>query len=513
MTSQMHSGASGSRNRKTGVILSYVYTLAQIVVNLLYVPLLLRGIGIAEYGLYTLIGSVIAYMAIMNTMFSSGTTRFYCKYYAENNPTMMENSLAICRLIYGFASGLSIAIGAAAIVIVRTVYAQSLTEFQLFESSVMLATLVANLIITMQNSINVAIINTHERFAFLKATQLISVVIQPIAIICLVESFPYAVTITFVQFGMNAACCLAQRLFARQVLKGKVKLHSFDKDLLKSLLKYSTGILTVLVADQIFWKTNQLILGYYLGTTAVAVYGVASQITTAYAPLGTAISSVYMPRVSELLFGEKNEKSVSELFIKVGRISFFVLMLVLTGFVVFGKDFIRLWAGESFDEAYWIALIIMVPYTIDLVQNIALIILQVQDKYYFRGKVTLAIAVLNVVFVVLIVPHYGSIGAAVVTAIALFLGDGVVMNWYYSRKTLLDVKGFWLNIAQIAAPLAVLMMAAWVAARFMSLDFNWPLLVSMVFIYCILYAAVAYYCCANDEEKRLVQRFLKRAKP
>ena len=40
-----------SERRRTGIVLSYVYTVAQVVVNLLYVPILLRGNGDSEYGL------------------------------------------------------------------------------------------------------------------------------------------------------------------------------------------------------------------------------------------------------------------------------------------------------------------------------------------------------------------------------------------------------------------------------------------------------------------------------
>ena len=47
----------GSHKRKAGVFLSYAYTVVQVAVNLVYVPLLLSTVGASEYGLYQLIGS------------------------------------------------------------------------------------------------------------------------------------------------------------------------------------------------------------------------------------------------------------------------------------------------------------------------------------------------------------------------------------------------------------------------------------------------------------------------
>ena len=42
--------AAGSKRRRIGIVLSYAYTISQVIVNLLYVPILLRGIGASEYG-------------------------------------------------------------------------------------------------------------------------------------------------------------------------------------------------------------------------------------------------------------------------------------------------------------------------------------------------------------------------------------------------------------------------------------------------------------------------------
>ena len=58
--------------RKIGIILSYVYTATHVVVNLIYVPLLLGTIRQSEYGLYQLVGSLIAYISIMESLLSAG---------------------------------------------------------------------------------------------------------------------------------------------------------------------------------------------------------------------------------------------------------------------------------------------------------------------------------------------------------------------------------------------------------------------------------------------------------
>lgn len=494
--------------RRSGAVLSYAYTIAQAAVNLLYVPLLLSGIGSSEYGLYQLIGSIMAYMSIMGTTFAAGTTRFYCKYHAEGDERQMENTLAICRRIYLVMSIVAVAVGAAAAALVRVAYAHVLTDFQLMESTLMLAVLVANLIVTMNNTISVAVINAHERFAFLKATQLAVVVMQPVVVLAAISQWPYAAVVPCAQLAMNALCAVAQRLFARNVLGAKVVLHGKDRRLLRSLLAFSTAIVAVMVADQLFWKSNQLILGYYFGTESVAVYSVGYQITMVYMSLGLAIPAVFMPRVTELFVGG-DMGAISRLFAKVGRLTLYPLLLVLTGFVAFGQDFIRLWAGEGYADAYLVALALMGPFTVDLSQNLGLTIMQVMDKYYFRGKMYLAMAAVNVVVVLAAAPYVGSVGAAACSGLFMLLGNGVASNVYYSRAVGLDVPGFWRAVLGEALPALALGAAAALLSAFVlpGID-TWGAMVLALAAYTAAFCLVMWLFACDDYEKRLAMSAL-----
>ncbi len=507
------SAADNAHQRAVGTLLSYLYSLAQVIVGLLYVPLLLAGIGSSEYGLFQLIGSVISYMAVMNTVFSGGITRFYCKYFSSGDTVMMENVLAYGRKIYQIASVIAVPFGIIAAIAVRVIYASVLTEFQLIESSIMVAVLVVNLIVTMNNTINVAIINAHEKFIFLKATQLITAVLQPIAVVIAIFFFPSALTVCAIQLLLNIICAIAQRIFARRILKARVIYHHQDRKLFKALLLFSSGILLVLIGDLVFWKTNQLILGYLYGTGVVAVYAVAMQIRDAYAPVGTAISAVFMPKISGLYFKEKRIREISDLFTRVGRIASYPICLVLFGFALFGYDFIGLWIGPNYGDAYWIALIVMIPFTIDLLQSLGLTILQVVNKYAFRGKVFLVMSLLDILLVFLLTPAYGAIGAAIATGISLFLGNGLIMNFYYAKTVELDIRCFWLNLAKVIGPLLLLSGLFGIATMMLSVHYlTWPSLIAGILAYCLLYVIVSYCFSMNESERGLIKGMLLKAK-
>ena len=91
--------------RKIGILLSYLNIALHAIVGFLYVPILLHYIGKSEYGLYQLIGSLIAYFSIMDFGLTAAVTRFYTKYKALKDKVGMENILAISLYGYGDGSG------------------------------------------------------------------------------------------------------------------------------------------------------------------------------------------------------------------------------------------------------------------------------------------------------------------------------------------------------------------------------------------------------------------------
>lgn len=484
--------------------MSYGYMVCNIVIQLIYVPILLATIGRVEYGLYQLIGSVIAYIVSINSVLAAGVGRFYCMYKAKNDCLNMENTLAIAKRMYWLMSLVCMVAIVVLALVFRVVYRFSFTENQLNECVAMLLVLGINCVVTMNNSINIAVITANERFVFLKGSQSVALIVQPIVVLFLTRAFPSALSVACVVLAMNAACSLAQRIYVSRVLEESCTYHGWDRSLAKELLGFSFVIVLVTLADQIFWKTDQLIVGFYFGPEPVAVYSVGSQIYTAYMSVGVAISSVFLPRVSKLYHDNRDMDAISGLFIKVGRISSMVCFAILGGFAIFGQDFVVLWAGESFSEAYWIALVVMVPFTVDVIQNLGLTILQVMDKFLFRGVMYFATALLNIPLTVLLLGSVGLSGAALSTAIAMFIGNVLVMNWYYKVKISLDIVGYWQSVLKILLPTSVLDLVFAAAYRLLPIPHDsWSTLVVCGTIYVVTYAIILRVGVMNDYEKGL----------
>lgn len=69
--------------RRWGAILSYVNIIATIVVGLVYTPIMLRLLGQSEYGLYSLMGSLVGYLSVLDMGLGNTIVRYTAKNRAD----------------------------------------------------------------------------------------------------------------------------------------------------------------------------------------------------------------------------------------------------------------------------------------------------------------------------------------------------------------------------------------------------------------------------------------------
>ena len=88
-----------------------------------------------------------------------------------------------------------------------------------------------------------------------------------------------------------------------------------------------------------------------------------------YLHISTAVSSVFVPRVHKLIHLPNRKFELTQLFVKIGRIQFIILSLILSGFIFFGKPFISWWAGKEYSSSYYIIIVLISAVTIPIIQK------------------------------------------------------------------------------------------------------------------------------------------------
>ena len=489
---------------KAGAFLSYVSIALQNVIGLLYTPFMLRMMGQNEYGLYSLVASIVAYLTVLDLGFGNAIVRYTAKFRAQNKVDEQYEMFGMFFVLYCVIGLLTLMIGGWLYVNIDTLFGATMTSEDLDKLRIMMLLMVFNLAFTFPMSVWGAIISAYENFVFQRLVNIVRIILNTLVMIVLLYLGYKAIAMVVVLTLFNVMTLFINAWYCCKKLRIKVRFVRFRWAFLSEVSVYSFWIFLNAIMDRIYWSTGQFVMGMFVGAAAVAVYAVAIQLEHIFMSFSTSISSVFLPKVTAMITRENNERAVSDLFIRTGRIQYIIMLFILIGFILFGKQFILLWAGADYEESYAIALLFFIPLTVPLIQNLGITILQARNQMKFRSSLYVVIALLSLGISIPLAKLYGGVGCAVGTAVALTAGQIVAMNIYYYKRIHIDIPLFWKEIGKMSVAPVSLGVVSWWILSFTSLDTVVSLVVGIV-LFSIVYIPVVWFAGMNAYERNLLK--------
>lgn len=473
-----------------------------IITGLLYTPFMLRCLGQNEYGLYSLVASIITYLTLLDFGFGSAIVRYTAKIRAVGTKTQEWE-------LYGMFASAYVVIGVLAAIGGFVLYANvdnmfdhTMADSDLHQAKVMMALMTANLALTFPLSIFGSIVTAYERFIFVRSVSIIRILLSTAVLVTVLALGFKAIALVVVQTVFSIATLLLNLWYCRQKLKVKIRIRHFNLPLLKEIMIFSWWNFVGAIVDRIYWGTGQFVLGAVSGTVAVAIFSLAVSLQSMYMSMSTSLSGVLLPRLTSMVARNADNKQISDLFLRTGRLQFAVLALILSGFIVFGHDFILLWAGADYNESYFIALIFFTALICPLIQNVGISILQARGQQKFRSMCYFFIAVVSLAAQIWLGRSWGAIGCAVAIGITLFVGQWVIMNIYYAKRQHLAIVEFWREIGRMAI-IPILFATIGIIARYFVDITSWGMLGGGIVVFTVLYIPAFYRFSLNTYERGL----------
>ena len=489
--------------RKSGVILSYLSQTIQILSGILYTPIMLRLLGQSEYGLYQLVYSVVSYLSLLSFGFTASYMRFYSRAKAKNDEEDVSRLNGMFMVIFLVIAVICILCGAVMVGNIEFIFGDGLTPAEYPTARILMALMIFNLALTFPNSVFDAFTSAHERFFFQKMLVVLQNLLNPFLALPLLLLGYGSIGMVCVTTFLTVAKLVVNVWFSLKKLKVHFIFNGFRFGLLKEMWVFTFFIFLNQIIDQVNWSVGKFLLGRLSGTTAVAIFGLGAQINSMYLQFSTSISNVFVPRVNRIVATSDDNSELTKLFTKVGRVQFIILALIFTGFIFFGQPFMVFWGGEGYADSYYIALWLILPVTVPLIQNLGIEIQRAKNKHKARSIVYFCIAVANVLISIPLIQVVGTVGAAMGTGISLICGNIIFMNWYYQKYIGLDMFYFWKSISRFIPSLVAPCIMGVLIMQFVTIN-SLIVLGLWIVLYAAVYCVSMYFLGMNNEEKQMV---------
>ena len=435
--------------KKGGVILSYVQMVSNVLVKFVYTPFLLRSLGQNEYGLFSLVMSIVGYLAVLELGFGSTVTRYTVKFNSENDKESLFK-------LYGTLSVMYILMGITALVIccvlsyfTPELFSATMTDEETSKLQLMIFLCGINLLFTFPLQISASVLVAYERFIFKNGVNLIRTFLQPAILILLlylvhIKSVGAIMVVTL----FNLLTYLTYYIYAYRKLDFKFSIKNVEPKMIKGLLSFSVWMFLIIIFEHLQYNSGQFIIGLFQGADVIAIWGIAMIFILNYRSISTAITNVFLPYYLSETF-KNNEEGVERNTYKMTRFQTVALFTILSNFILFGQIFIDLWAGESYHDAFKAALIVMTPMTLALLLDFCYLIQIATNKLKFR------IATLYIGFVVAFVAVYLTEGItltsyAIVMAVSIIVSQIICVLYYIHKNIKLNLSSLFKNIAMVS---------------------------------------------------------------
>ena len=497
-------------SKKLAVIISYISLIIHTLSNLVLTPLYLNYLGLDQYGLYQMIYAIASYILILDTGINTAMVRYISKYHATNDYESEKNFAAHCLITVVTIVVLMTVAGLIMNAFLLDIYPTITAEEASVAHQLMLIMLLVISGTALERFVS-GCVSAYEHFTVNNVVSVVKLIFKILLTILFLYIGMGVIAVALVDVIIIFATIIFLSIYTIRQLHFKIKLDKFDFTLIVDLISFMFPVFLQSVVVYINGYVDKTVLGIMTSKADVAIYSVATTFTTVFNALPYAISGVFLPKATKMIFGGNyNSDDLTNFVIRPGRYQFMLCGGFASGFALFGREFISLWSGPNTVQAWTVAMIIIIPNMIPLIQHTVISILDALKKRLFRSVALLLISVINVIISVFLVEKYGIMGAPIGTAFAFIVGYGVIMNIYYQKEIKIQIGRLFKTIFSKTWLCLIPSVAIGFVSNKLLPDYSWITFAVKSLVFVVVYGALLLFYGFNNQEKKDFSVVLKK---
>ena len=498
------------KNRSIGIVLSYLNTGMDMVCGLFLSSFLLRMLGDTEYGIYQTIASFANYLILLE--FGTGTVMTrnisMCRGGGAEREEIQRNVTSIWMLAWILAAVIA-AVAAVFYLSIDSIYAATLDLAQRAHAkNIFLLVTVYLLCSFLMQTLN-GVILAYEHYRFGAVQKICRTVLRTGLLVGLVSMNRSSAVIACVDAVLSAVLLIVSAGYVLKNFHIRLRPGKMNAAVVRTALPLAAALFLQTIVNQANNNVDKFLIGIMLSPQSVSLYSVAMYIYSIFSSLTTIPISMYAPSVGKWMQQKTQTTQLEKHLVAPCRMVAFTGGMIYFGFIAMGRPFVELVYGDKYAQAWIIAVIVMTPMYLNMINGVLINVLDALNKRMVRSVALIATTAANIALTVIWLKLWGVVGAALATALCTFLGQVLIMNVYYHKKLKINVLYLFREALRGILPWMLIGCAAalWVGSLTGSLV--WTLVVRCV-LFCGITLGGYLIRGISEWEKQLLKRLLRR---
>lgn len=387
--------------------------------GLALVPIYLKYLGTATYGVWVLINAVVGYYGLLDLGVRPALMRNVAKYIGSEDPQSLSEIFNTGWIIQA-AMGLLV-------LLVSVIFALVLPRFDGFalnefpQAQMLLLLFGASAAFSFISGGFNGVIGGAERFDISNFLYLITSLFVNVGYVVVLVFGGGLIEMATVMLIVRAIeTPIAAVLSLRAIPSLHISPLLFRAARVKELFTYGIHAFGAAAGERLRFATDAIVISAFLPAASIAVFNIGNRPMTFLTAFVRGISNVLTPAFSRKEASESTA-DLARLLILSTRLTSILAFLGCLLLVAAGDRLLFLWLGAGFEESFVIILILVPAYLMETSLAPTGSFLLGTKGYTVISKVIVAEGIANVALSLLLIRPYGLIGVAIGTVIPMII--------------------------------------------------------------------------------------------
>jgi len=327
------------------MIMLYVRMFFMMLIGLFTSRVVLRTLGVTDFGIYNVVGGVVAMMGLLNGAMSVSTTRYLTFELGKNDKARLKQVFSVCMTIYLLLSLIFLVaaetIGLWFMNTQLVIPPERITAANwVYQFSIL--TVINSLLMNPYNAVLIA----HERMNIYAYISVLEALLKlGIVYLLLVIPFDRLIVYGFLFMMMTLFTTMIYRIYCiRHYAESRYSFY-WDKPLFLELTSYSGWNLFGSASSMVKGQGLNILLNMFFSPAVNASRGIAYQINTQITNFFTNFYTAVRPQITKY-YAQNDLDDMFKLVLRSSKFSFFLILFISLPVIVEAPFIIRLWLGQ-----------------------------------------------------------------------------------------------------------------------------------------------------------------------
>lgn len=328
--------AINSKKIATNTVALYVRLGITMIISFFTARVTLQQLGVEDYGLNNLVGSVVSMFTFISGSMSTAVQRFYSIEIGKGNEERLGKVFGVGLYLHILVAVISLVL--AEIFALFFLHKLNIPAERMGAAQVVFQISIASLILNMLNVPYIALLRAREMFSKTAFLDVCQSILRLVVLYLLVHiNYDKLITLSFLNFGITLLYLLALTVLAWQ-FKETHNWPMRDKELIKQMLSFVSMLILTVLASLLKTQGVVILVNLFFGLIVNAAYAIAVQVSNIVNTFAMNFKQSMVPQMMSA-FGA-GDKDAMHKIINIGTKVTFILMLMISIPVMFDCQFI-----------------------------------------------------------------------------------------------------------------------------------------------------------------------------